>query len=191
MTPRQFILKLLYPVITLLSGLFKNGIQENKEKLVPSQSFYSLSATLNNGQLFSFDSLKGYKVLIVNTASDCGYTAQYAELEELYQLYKNKLRVIAFPANDFKNQEKRSDNDIATFCKKNYGVTFLLIQKTSVIGTEQNDVFKWLYNKNINGWCNQQPKWNFSKYLIDENGILLNYFATHISPLSKKVVARI
>ncbi|MFY7965332.1 MAG: glutathione peroxidase, partial [Chitinophagaceae bacterium] len=74
MTPRQFILKLLYPVITLLSGLFKNGIQENKEKLVPSQSFYSLSATLNNGQLFSFDSLKGYKVLIVNTASDCGYT---------------------------------------------------------------------------------------------------------------------
>jgi glutathione peroxidase len=191
MTIRQSILKFLYPIITLFSGLFKNGVQNNEENLQPQTSFYSLSATLNDGQIFSFDSLKGYKVLIVNTASDCGYTAQYAELEELYQQHKDKLKIIAFPANDFKDQEKGKDEDIATFCKKNYGVSFMLMQKTKVVGANQNDVFKWLTNKNINGWCNQQPQWNFSKYLINENGVLINYFATQVSPLSNKITSKI
>ena len=191
MTIRQSILKFLYPLITLFSGLFKNGVETNKEKIEPNSSFYSLSATLNNGQVFSFDSLKGYKVIIVNTASDCGYTAQYSQLEELYQQHKDKLKIIAFPANDFKDQEKGNDDDIAAFCKLNYGVSFLLMQKTKVVGSEQNDVFKWLSNKNINGWCNQQPEWNFCKYLIDENGVLLNYFPSAVSPLSKKVVGQI
>jgi glutathione peroxidase len=191
MTIRQSLLKFLYPFITLLSGLLKNGTQTNSEKVVPNSSFYSLAATLNNGQVFSFDSLKGYKVIIVNTASDCGFTAQYSQLEALYQLYKDKLKVIAFPANDFKNQEKGSDKDIASFCKLNYGVSFLLMQKTKVVGSEQNDVFKWLTHKNLNGWCNQQPEWNFCKYLIDENGILLNYFPAAVSPLSKKIVGPI
>ena len=188
MTPRQSILKFLYPIITLFSGLFKNGVQSNKENLLPKSSFYSLSATRNNGEIFSFDSLKGFKVLIVNTASDCGYTAQYAELETLYQQHKGKLKIIAFPANDFKNQEKGNDEDIATFCKKNYGVSFMLMQKTNVIGATQNDVFKWLTNNGMNGWFNQQPQWNFSKYLIDENGVLINYFAPKISPLSKNIM---
>jgi glutathione peroxidase len=191
MTTRQSILKFLYPLITLFSGLFKNGIQTNSEKIAPNLSFYSLSATLNNGEVFSFDSLKGYKVIIVNTASDCGYTAQYSELEELYKQHKDKLKIIAFPANDFKNQEKGSDEDIASFCKLNYGVSFLLMKKTKVVASEQNDVFKWLSNKNINGWCNQQPEWNFCKYLIDENGVLQNYFAPTVSPLSKKIIERI
>jgi glutathione peroxidase len=191
MTIRQSILKFLYPLITLFSGLFKNGVETNKEKIEPNSSFYSLSATLNNGQVFSFDSLKGYKVIIVNTASDCGFTAQYSQLEELYQQHKDKLKIIAFPANDFKDQEKGNDDDIAAFCKLNYGVSFLLMQKTKVVGSEQNDVFKWLSNKNINGWCNQQPEWNFCKYLIDENGVLLNYFPSAVSPLSKKVVDKI
>lgn len=191
MTIRQPILNFLYPLITLFSGLFKNGVETNKEKIEPNSSFYSLSATLNNGKVFSFDSLKGYKIIIVNTASDCGFTAQYSQLEELYQQHKDKLKIIAFPANDFKNQEKGSDEDIASFCKLNYGVSFLLMQKTKVIGSEQNDVFKWLSNKNINGWCNQQPEWNFCKYLIDENGVLLNYFPSAVSPLSKKVVGQI
>ena len=191
MTIRQSILKFLYPIITLFSGLFKNGVQANDENIAPTSSFYSLSATLNNGQVFPFDSLKGYKVIIVNTASDCGFTAQYSQLEELYQLYKDKLKIIAFPANDFNEQEKGNDEDIASFCKLNYGVSFILMQKTKVVGSEQNDVFKWLSNKNINGWCNQQPTWNFCKYLIDENGILLNYFASAVSPLSKKVIDKI
>ena len=165
-----------------------NPFNESKENLQPISSFYSLSATLNDGQIFSFDSLKGFKVLIVTTASNCGYTAQYAELETLYQQHKDKLKIIAFPANDFKNQEKGNDEDIATFCKKNYGVSFMLMQKTNVIGATQNDVFKWLTNNGMNGWCNQQPHWNFSKYLIDENGVLINYFAPKISPLSKNIM---
>jgi len=191
MTIRQTILQFLYPFITLVSGLFKSGIISNQQQINPSQSFYSLSATLNNGQKFLFESLKGHKVIIVNTASDCGFTAQYAQLEELYQQHKGNLKIIAFPANDFKNQEKGNDNDIATFCKLNYGVTFLLMQKTSVIGANQNEVFKWLSNEVKNGWCNLQPEWNFSKYLIDENGVLQNYFAPSVSPLSEKVSQKI
>ncbi len=191
MTPRQSILKFLYPFITLFSGFFKNGVSQNKENIQPISSFYSLSSTLNNGESFSFDSLRGYKVLIVNTASNCGLTTQYEELEKLYQQHKDKLKIIAFPANNFKEQEKGSDEDIATFCKLNYGVSFMLMQKMNVIGTNQNGVFKWLTNKDSNGWCNQQPQWNFSKYLIDENGILQNYFAPSVSPLSKKIVGKI
>ena len=191
MTFRQSILKFLYPLITLLSGLFKNGVVGNNEKIQPKLSFYSLSATLNSGEFFSFNSLKGYKVIIVNTASDCGFTAQYSQLEELYQLHKDRLKIIAFPSNDFKKQEQGDDKDIIAFCKKNYGVSFLLMQKTKVVGGNQNDIFKWLTNKDINGWCNQQPEWNFSKYLIDENGILISYFAPAISPLSKKVTEKI
>jgi glutathione peroxidase len=191
MTIRQSILKFLYPIITLFSGLFKNGILENSNQNQPTVSFYSLLATLNNGQIFPFNSLKGFKVIIVNTASDCGFTAQYEELEKLHQQHKGKLKIIAFPSNDFKQQEKGNDDDIATFCKLNYGVSFLLMQKTKVIGTNQTDVFKWLSNKNNNGWCNKQPEWNFTKYLIDENGFLQNYFAPAVSPLSKKVIEKI
>ena len=191
MTIRQSILKFLYPFITLFSGLFKNGVLENSNQSLPNISFYTLTATLNNGKNFSFDSLKGYKVIIVNTASDCGFTAQYEELEKLYQQHKDKLKILAFPANDFKEQEKGNDEKIATFCRLNYGVNFMLMQKTKVIGANQNDVFKWLSNKNWNGWCNKQPVWNFSKYLIDENGFLQNYFAPSISPLAKKIVDKI
>ncbi len=191
MTIRQSILQFLYPFITLFSGLFKSGVVNNSKQVVPQSSFYSLSATLNNGQQFLFDSLKGYKVIVVNTASDCGFTAQYAQLEELYQQHKNKLKIIAFPANDFKNQEQGNDNDIATFCKLNYGVTFILMQKSSVIGTNKNEVFNWLSSKEQNGWSNQQPQWNFCKYFIDENGVLQTYFPTSISPLSKTFIKEI
>ncbi len=191
MTFRQSILKFLYPLITLLSGLFKNGVLGNTENIQPKSSFYMLSATLNNGNFFSFDSLKGFKVIIVNTASDCGFTAQYSKLEELFQLHKDRLKIIAFPSNDFKKQEQGNDEDIVAFCKKNYGVSFLLMQKTNVVGSNQNDIYKWLTNKDINGWCNQQPEWNFSKYLIDEKGVLKHYFSPSVSPLSKKVIQKI
>jgi len=190
MTIRQSLLKFLYPIFTFISGFFSKDLHNDK-KAKPVISFYTLTSILNNGETYYFDSLKGYKVIIVNTASNCGYTAQYSQLEELYFRYKDKLKIIAFPSNDFKEQEKGSDADIANFCKINYGVSFLLMQKTKVVGSEQNDVFKWLSNKNINGWCNQQPQWNFSKYLVDENGVLVNYFPPAISPLSKKVKKRI
>ncbi len=193
MTVHQKLLQLVYPIFKFLSNNknLAGKIKENKNGILPSISFYSLSSTLNNGQPFSFENLKGKKVLIVNTASDCGYTAQYDELEKSYQQKKEKLIILAFPANDFKNQEQGNDEAIAAFCKLNYGINFPLMQKTKVVGNNQNEVFKWLSNEQLNGWCNQQPVWNFSKYLINENGLLTHYFGPAISPLSSTILKEI
>jgi glutathione peroxidase len=190
MTPRQKILKAVYPAFmwfTKLSGTNRT-ILENK-KAIPPVSFYSLQATAVDGTVFAFSSLKGKKVLIVNTASDCGYTDQYEALEKLYQQYKGKLEVIAFPANDFKQQEKGTDADIASFCKKNYAVSFLIMAKSVVVPSDtQNPVYQWLTSTAANGWNSKAPSWNFAKYLIDEEGKLVNYFGPSVSPVSKEVM---
>lgn len=193
MTLRQSVLKIMYPLVMKFSNSGNMGkILTNTESVNPLQSFYELHAIQNNGDEINFAAFRGKKVLIVNTASDCGYTDQYEELQKLHELQKDKLVVIGFPANDFKEQEKGNDEDIATFCKVNYGVTFLLTIKSSVIkGTQQNPLFQWLTGKNKNGWNNQQPAWNFSKYLIDENGVLIKYFGPSVSPLSDEVIAAI
>lgn len=154
--------------------------------------FYSLTATLNNGNKLSFDKLKNKKVLIVNTASNCGYTNQYSELQELYERNKESLIIIGFPSNDFKEQEKGSDEEIATFCQINFGVSFPLAKKSVVIKkTQQNEVFEWLTHKELNGWNEQQPSWNFSKYLISQSGALTHYFDPAVSPLSVDVTKAI
>ncbi len=193
MTMRQKILKAIYPVFTWLAKAGgKNKEELSNETVQPVVPFYTLKGTLNNGKEFNFDSLKGKKILLVNTASDCGYTPQYAELQKLYDEHKDKLIILGFPANDFKEQEKGSDNEITEFCKVNYGITFPLMTKSTVIkGNNQNEIFKWLSDKNKNGWNNQQPTWNFSKYLVNEKGVLTKYFAPSISPLSKEVIAGI
>jgi glutathione peroxidase len=167
----------------------KNSIQYNTHHAAPLISFYNLKAITNNGQEIIFSRFKNKKVLLVNTASDCGYTGQYDELEKLHQQYKDKLVVIGFPANNFKGQEKLDDASIARFCKVNYGVSFLLMKKSSVLkGANQNEVFGWLSNAAENGWCNQQPSWNFSKYLVNEQGVLTHFFAQEISPLDPVVI---
>jgi len=131
-------------------------------------------------------------VLIVNTASNCGYTNQYQELQKLYDQYKEKLIVLAFPSNDFKEQEKGNDEEIAAFCQVNFGVSFPLAKKTVVVkAPDQNKVYEWLTRKELNGWNDQQPTWNFSKYLIDEKGQLSHYFDPAVSPLSEDVVQAI
>jgi len=190
MTYRQKVLKAVYPVWMWLSKLTgKNTDKLENAGAVPSVSFHSLKATLNNGDTFDFINVKGKKVLLVNTASDCGYTNQYADLQKLHEKYKNKLLIIGFPANDFKEQEKGSNEEIAEFCKKNYGISFPLAQKSIVIkSADQNPVFQWLTDAGKNGWNNKYPSWNFSKYLVDENGILTNYFDPSVSPLSDEVV---
>jgi glutathione peroxidase len=190
MTWRQSILKTAYPLIMLKSKLFpgKTSTLVNTQRIKPPVSFYELTAVANDGKIIDFHSYAGKKVLIVNTASDCGYTGQYEELEQLHRQYKN-LVVIGFPANDFKAQEKKDDASIEQFCKINFGVTFSLMQKTHVVkGAEQNSVFNWLSHKEKNGWCDQVPSWNFNKYIIGEDGVLLNYFAQTVSPLDKKFV---
>jgi glutathione peroxidase len=190
MTVRQTVLKAIYPLWMFLSRLFRkrSKVLVNKKNIQPLQSFYGLSTQLNNGALLSFNSFKGKKLLLVNTASDCGYTNQYDDLQKLYEAYKEKLIVIAFPANDFGKQERGSDDDINNFCKINFGVTFPIALKGSVIkGNTQQNVFQWLTDKAKNGWNNKAPSWNFSKYLIDEEGILTNYFDPAVSPLSEEV----
>ena len=190
MTWRQSILKTIYPLIMLKGKLFPSAkdIQVNKEKKVALNSFYDLKAIASNGDTIAFSDFFGKKIMIINTASDCGFTAQYDELEKLHQQYKNKLVMIAFPANDFKEQEKADNAAIADFCKINYGISFQLMQKSSVIkGAAQNPVYQWLTQSQQNGWCNQQPLWNFSKYLVDEKGVLTHFFSQSVSPLSKEV----
>lgn len=190
MTVRQKFLKAVYPVFTGYKKLFgkDSRILSNAKNVKPSESFYDLSIKLNDGRELQFNELKGKKVLLVNTASDCGFTAQYDDLEKLYEQDKNKLTIIGFPANDFREQEKGTDEEIAEFCKTNFGITFPLATKASVIkGNDQQQVFQWLTDKAKNGWNNKQPSWNFSKYLVNEQGILINYFDPAISPLSREV----
>lgn len=190
MTLRQKILKTVYPAFTWWNKITgsKNKIFTNENPVVPPQSIYDLTVTLNNGNLVSLADYKGKKMMLVNTASDCGFTDQYSGLEKLYEENKNNLVIIAFPANDFKQQEKRSDEEIAQFCRINYGITFPVAKKSKVMaGPDQHPVFQWLTDKNKNGWTNKKPSWNFSKYLVNENGILINYFDPSVSPVSKQV----
>lgn len=189
MTYRQKVLKAVYPVFmwwTKLTG--KNSKKLSNPKTAPPVSFYSLKGVLNNGDTLDFASLKGKKVLLVNTASDCGYTDQYNDLQKLYEEHAGKLVVIGFPANDFKEQEKGNDEEIAQFCKLNYGISFPLMKKSVVIKSgEQNPIYKWLTDAKQNGWNEEQPSWNFSKYLISEDGVLLNYFGPSVSPTSSTI----
>jgi len=193
MTYRQKLLKTVYPAWMWWTKLMgKNVKQLGNENKTPVVSFYSLKDTLNNGTAFDFASLRGKKVLLVNTASDCGYTNQYSELQQLYEQYKDSLVIIGFPANDFKEQEKGTDDEIAQFCKLNYSINFTLMKKSSVIKSAgQNPVFKWLTDSSQNGWNSKQPTWNFSKYLVNKQGVLTHYFDPSVSPLSEAVVAAV
>ena len=193
MTLRQKVLKTIYPAWMWYARMRGKNVTELKnEQKQPPVSFYSLKGILNNGDTLDFASLKGKKLMLVNTASDCGYTDQYEALQKLYEQHKNTLVVIGFPANDFRQQEKGTDAEIAKFCKANYGVTFPLMQKTVVIkSAQQNPVYQWLTDSAQNGWNNKPPSWNFTKYIVNEKGMLTNYFGSSISPLNKDVLEAI
>ena len=193
MSYRQSILKTMYPIIMKATGTAgSKQVQENKASLKGTVEFYTLTTKDIAGNSFSFEQFKGKKVLIVNTASDCGYTGQYENLEKLSKQFKDNLVVVGFPANDFKNQETKDDQAIAAFCKKNYGVSFPLMAKSVVVkSTAQNSVYGWLTSATLNGWCNQAPAWNFCKYLVNEEGVLTHYFPMSIDPLDPIVVEAI
>lgn len=178
----------MYPFLVTIRKITGRTIIENTRHQMGVVPFHSLSVQLNNGQPYDFKNLQGKKILLVNTASDCGFTQQYAALQTLYQKSGGQLVIIGFPANDFKEQEKGSDEEILLFCEKNFGVTFPLAKKSKVIKSEnQHPVFNWLTHKNMNGWNDKQPSWNFSKYLVNEEGMLTHYFDASISPLSRDV----
>lgn len=188
---RQRFLNKVYPLLmrfTKLSG--RNALLlQNRDLIPPPIPFYDLQVMSINGKVFPLEKTRGKKVLLVNTASDCGYTPQYDELQKLHDDFGQRLVVIGFPSNDFKNQERGTDEQIEQFCKASFGVNFLLAKKTVVVNSaDQNEVFKWLTQSARNGWNDQQPVWNFSKYLLNEEGVLTHFFGPAISPLSPSVI---
>ncbi len=154
----------------------------------PSTSIYQFKLPLLNGDSVDFATYKGKKLLIVNTASECGYTPQYEGLEKLHKQYGDKVTVIGFPANNFGEQEPGSNAEIGAFCKQNYGVTFPVFSKISVKGEDMASLYQWLTKKEKNGWNEDAPGWNFCKYLIDEKGNLLAFYGSAIEPMSDELV---
>ena len=182
-----FLAILAIGIILLLVGLTAKKTNDTVEKTKSIASFYDLKATSIEGEQINFSQFKGKKVLIVNTASSCGYTYQYEGLQKLHDIYGDDVAILGFPANDFLYQERGSDADIADFCEKNYGVTFQLFSKITTRGKNQSPVYTWLTNKDLNGWNEKKPTWNFCKYLINEEGDLVAFFDKSVKPLSKEI----
>lgn len=193
MNARQKITKFLYPLIMRVSKRKNRNTETiaNSSNVNPNVSFYSLKFNLTGGKEISFDQYKGKKVLLVNVASFCGYTSQYDGLEKLYKENQDKLVVLGFPANNFGAQEPGKDEEIASFCRLDYGVTFPIFKKSSVLKPDQNPIYDWLTNKNLNGWNDQAPSWNFCKYVVDETGRLTNFFGSAIAPDSEEILTAI
>ena len=184
----------LFAVTAILVALFscipntdsssRSEKQENSDQL----NFYTFRMKSLDGDLIDFSKYKGKKVLIVNTASKCGFTPQYEALQELHMKYGDKVAVLGFPCNQFGGQEPGTSDEIQSFCKKNYGVTFQLFEKVDVKGENQDPLFKWLSTKSQNGWNDKAPSWNFCKYLINEKGELVDFYGSTTSPTGGKII---
>lgn len=190
-------MSILYAVLSLFGCKQVRSKPENLNMSDKSTFYQFLEANPNakvrsiNGSEYDYAQLKGKKVLIVNTASECGYTPQYEDLEKLYQAYKDKLIILGFPANNFGGQEPGTNKEIDEFCKSKYSVTFPMFEKISVLGDDMAPLYKWLTSKDLNGWNDQQPKWNFNKYLLDEEGNLLKYYSSAVKPMSEEIVSQL
>lgn len=158
-----------------------------KTQEMMGKTIYDFQVESLDGGKINFADYKGKKILIVNTASECGFTPQYKDLEELQNTYKDKLVIIGFPANNFGGQEPGTNAEIATFCEKNFGVTFPMAAKVSVKGDDIAPIFKYLTEKELNGVKNSSILWNFTKFLVDENGTLIDSFASTTKPTSESI----
>jgi len=156
-----------------------------------AQSIHSFTVKSIDGKDIKMSSFKGKKILIVNTASKCGYTPQYESLEKVYEQYKDKLVIIGFPCNQFGGQEPGSNEEIVEFCKKNYGVTFPLADKVDVKGTNTAAIYQWLTQKSKNGVLDASISWNFNKFLLDENGKMIAYYTSNVKPDSEAILSNL
>lgn len=172
-------------VLNIVSPSRKKILERRNVKA--GSSIYELKIETLKGEKISLLTFRGKYILIVNSASDCGYTSQYDLLEKLQERYRSNLVVLAFPSGDFKNQEFEKNEDIKTFCERNFSLTYLVMKKSNVKGKEANELFHWCADEKQNGWNTQPPSWNFCKYLIDKNGNLIGYYASGISPLNKHI----
>ena len=153
------------------------------------ESIYDLAINDISGNLIDLNEFKGKHILFVNVASECGFTSQYAGLEELHQQYKNDLIVIGLPCNQFGGQEPGAEKEIQQFCTKNFGVSFLMTEKIDVKGKMKHPIYNWLTNKNVNGKSSSSVKWNFQKYIVDGKGNFVNYFFSTTKPMSPKITS--
>lgn len=157
----------------------------------PMKSIYDIKVKTIDGAETTLSQYKGKKMLIVNVASECGFTPQYAELQELYETYGDKITVLGFPANNFGSQEPGTNEEIKQFCTKNFGVTFPMFAKISVKGSDMHELYQWLTKTELNGWNEKAPNWNFCKYLISEDGKLLKFYSSAVTPLSEEITGEI
>ena len=162
-------------------------ITNKSSKMSSKKSIYDIEINSLQGKPINLSLFKGKKILFVNVASKCGFTPQYKELQKLHNLYEESLVVIGVPCNQFGKQEPGNSSEINEFCQVNYGVSFLITEKISVKGNEQHPLYSWLTKKNENGRKNSSVKWNFQKYLINEDGELIDYYYSITSPTSSKI----
>jgi glutathione peroxidase len=158
------------------------------DQLIMEKSIYDFKMKDINGQEVDFSQFKGKKMLLVNVASKCGYTPQYEDLQKLHEMHGDKVVIIGFPANNFGGQEPGSNEEIKQFCSENYGVTFTMMDKVSVKGADKDPLYRWLSDKDLNGWNDKEPSWNFCKYFINEKGELLKFFPSSVKPTDEEIL---
>lgn len=182
-------------LLTVIAMPFTKNANETRPESsigMATKLLYDFSLeSLDGKEKVDFSKYKGKKVVLLNVASKCGYTPQYADWEKFYEANKDKVVVLGIPANDFKSQEPGSNEEIAEFCKKNYGVTFPMFEKIQVTGKQKHPLYQWLSTKELNGWNDKEPTWNFCKYVVNEKGELTNFFGSSIKPTDKEFLEAI
>jgi glutathione peroxidase len=168
----------------LIKNIFSNKqtILSSNNSMILKGSFYDFTINDLSGKPVNLKEYKGKTVVLINVASKCGFTPQYADWQKFHEKFGDKIAVLGFPANNFMSQEPGSSEEIAEFCQKNYGVTFRMFEKIEVAGKDKAPLYNWLSNKDLNGWNNQEPSWNFCKYLINKDGKLTHFFESKITP---------
>jgi len=185
----SFNLLVSFPIQLIMAMIiFSNNVLNAEGYTSSMKSFYDLQLNDINGDEIDLQSFKGKKVLLVNVASKCGYTDQYADLQELYETHGDKLEIIGIPCNDFGRQEPGSASEIQNFCKLNYGVTFTLAEKQKIKSEPISGIYQWLSDPNLNGWNSSLPSWNFCKYVINESGELTHFFKSGVNPNGKEIL---
>jgi glutathione peroxidase len=173
---------LLVAAVMGLAAFISTKLMLDGNGKIPA-SLYEVKMKALDGTEVDFGQYKGKHLLIVNTASKCGYTPQYAELEKLHEMYGDRVVVLGFPANNFLWQEPGTSEDIATFCEKNYGVSFQMFEKISVKGRSQHPLYQWLRNKS-----GHSPSWNFCKYIVTPDGEGVSFFSSKVTPMSDEIL---
>lgn len=175
-------------IFSLLTMAFVPKIEKGNE---PVESIYQISINALDGENLDLSKLKGKKILFVNVASKCGFTPQYEGLQKLHEMHGDKVAIVGVPCNQFASQEPGDSEEIASFCQKNYGVSFQMTEKVDVKGDDQHPLYTWLTSKTLNGTEDSNVKWNFQKYLIDETGKLIGVFSSREKPLSDAIISKI